>query len=254
MDIYGFCIPPKEYIFPHLSGYINGFGRKPPNFEVWTEHHIKDKDKNKEYDFSIYGIVKFFQLCMDNNPNMIDSLFVPQNCVLHQTRVATMVRDNRKMFLHKGCYHKFRGYSFAQLHKAEIKNPKEGSKRYEDIKNHGYDSKFLYHVVRLLDECEQILTLGDLDLQKSKEYLKAIRRGEVSEEDVKSYFNEKEKYLNKCYEESKIPYSPDEDKIKTLLLNCLEDHYGSLEKAYFDPGKAEKALMEIKQIIERNVK
>lgn len=25
MDIYGFCIPPRDYIFPHLRGEISGF-------------------------------------------------------------------------------------------------------------------------------------------------------------------------------------------------------------------------------------
>ena len=28
IDIYGFCIPPKDVIFPHLKGIIQGYGRK----------------------------------------------------------------------------------------------------------------------------------------------------------------------------------------------------------------------------------
>jgi hypothetical protein len=30
IDAYGFCIPPKSYIFPHLSGEIEGFGKQEP--------------------------------------------------------------------------------------------------------------------------------------------------------------------------------------------------------------------------------
>lgn len=251
MDIYGFCIPNKDMIFPHLKGEIPGFGNQTNRFEVWQEHHIKDTDKSKEYDISIYSIVKYFQLCMENNPNMIDSLFVPNECILHQTRVASYVRENRHKFLHKGCFHKFKGYSFSQLHKAEIKNPKEGSKRHQSIEKHGYDVKFAYHVVRLIDECDQILNTGDLDLRRSREHLKAIRRGDVSFEDIKSYFSEKEKYLEKSYNESKLPYSPNEQEIKTILLNCLEDHYGSLSDAVVIHGKAESALKQIEDIIHK---
>ena len=39
------------------------------------------------------------------------------------------------------------------------------SKRNEGIKQNQMDTKFAYHIVRLLDECEQILMEGDIDLQ-----------------------------------------------------------------------------------------
>ena len=47
---------------------------------------------------------------------------------------------------------------------------------------HGYDTKFAYHVVRLIGEVEQILVEQDVDLQRDRELLKAIRRGEWTEE------------------------------------------------------------------------
>lgn len=85
LDVYGFCIPGKEIIFPHLGGYIHGFGKQRKEFWQYQQHHIEDKEINKEYDLSIYNIVKYFQLCMENNPNMVDSLFVPQFCILPKT-------------------------------------------------------------------------------------------------------------------------------------------------------------------------
>lgn len=252
MDVYGFCIPKKSMIFPHLDGHIQGFGKKPQGFEQWQQHHIDDPGARKQYDISIYSIVKYFQLCMENNPNMIDSLFVPQNCVLHSTAIGNMVREHRRDFLHKGCFFKLKGYSFSQLHKAEIKNPQPGSKRWETYQKYGMDTKFCYHVVRLLGECEQILTEHDLDLQRNKEHLKAIRRGEVSFEDIKKYFNEKEASLEKLYRESTLRHSPDEGKIKKLLMDCLEHHYGSLEEAVVAVDQATVALRQINEIIQKN--
>ena len=60
---------------------------------------------------------------MDNNPNMIDSLFVSQRCVLHCSPIGDLVRQNRKLFLHKGIFFKLKGYSYSQLHKMRIKKP-----------------------------------------------------------------------------------------------------------------------------------
>jgi len=252
MDVYGFCIPKKNFIFPHLSGHIRGFGKKPQGFDQWQEHHIQDPSAGKEYDVTIYSIVKYFQLCMENNPNMIDSLFTPQNCVLHMTPIANMVRENRKIFLHKGCFFKLKGYAYSQLHKAEIKNPKEGSKRWKTYQKYGMDTKFCYHVVRLLGQCEQILTDHDLDLQRNNEHLKAIRRGEVSFEEIKRYFNDKENSLEKLYSESKLQHSPDEPRIKQLLIDCLEQHYGSLKDAVVNVDQAVLALREINEVILKN--
>jgi uncharacterized protein len=124
VDVYGFCIPTKEDLFPHLRGEILGFGEmKHGNnrFNVYQEHHIKDVGAQKEYDLQIYNIVDYFQLVMENNPNMLDSLFTPQWCVLHSTKVGQMVRENRKMFIHRGSWHTFKGYSYSNLHKGRNK-------------------------------------------------------------------------------------------------------------------------------------
>jgi len=253
MDIYGFCVPPKDMIFPHLAGEILGFGRQINRFEQYQQHHILDKSAlagaGRTYDITIYSIVKYFQLCMENNPNMIDSLFTPANCVLHITKLGNMVRENRKIFLHKGAWHKFKGYAYSQLHKMTTKDPI--GQRKKIIETYGYDVKFAYHVVRLLNEVEQILIEGDIDLQRNREQLKSIRRGEWKESDIREYFAAKEKDLEKLYLESTLPYSPDEAKIKKLLLECLEEHYGNLSDAIITPDKATAALQEIQNILEK---
>jgi hypothetical protein len=189
---------------------------------------------------------------MDNNPNMIDSMFTPSECVLHSTKVGQMVREKRHMFLSKKSWHTFKGYAYSNLHKAEIKTPQQGSKRYESFQKFGYDVKYLYHVVRLMSEVEQILSEEDLDLRRNREQLKAIRRGEMSHEDVKKWFTDKEVALERIYSESKLRYSADEDKIKQLLLDCLEEHYGSLDKVIIMPDRASNALREIRDIIDKH--
>lgn len=253
MDVYGFCVPPKDMIFPHLAGEILGFGRQINRFEQYQQHHILDKSAlagaGRTYDITIYSIVKYFQLCMENNPNMIDSLFTPANCVLHITKLGNMVRENRRLFLHKGAWHKFKGYAYSQLHKMTTKDPI--GQRKKIIETYGYDVKFAYHVVRLLNEVEQILIEGDIDLQRNREQLKSIRRGEWKESDIREYFAAKEKDLEKLYLESTLPYSPDEAKIKKLLLECLEEHYGNLSDAIITPDKATEALREIQNILEK---
>ena len=252
-DIYGFCIPPKEEVFPHLNGEIPGFGEPKKRFEQFQQSHIDDPSaqggKGIEYDLTIYSIVKYMSLCMECNPNMIDSLFTPQECVLHITQVGTMVREARHLFLHKGAWPKFKGYAYAHLHKMRSKTPI--GKRIELRDEFGYDVKFSYHTVRLLGECEQILMDGTIDLRRDREHLKAIRRGELSENDIFQWASEKEKFLEGLYHSSKLPNHPDVATIRQLLLDCLEHHYGSLGACIVQVDPAVVALRDIRDILNR---
>jgi len=226
-DVYAVCIPPKEIIFPHLSGHIDGFGSEPQRFEQYQQHHIKDDVS--EYDINVYNIVKYFDLCMKGNPNMVDTLFVPQRCVLWCNQIGQRIRDNRKLFLSKISYHKFRGYAYSQLHAIKTRTPLETSKRREKYDQFGFDVKYAYHVVRLCLECEQILSEGEITLDRDREIYKAIRRGDWSQEKITEFFEEKEKYLERLYETSSVvPYKYDEEAIKSLLIECLEMHYKTL--------------------------
>lgn len=253
MDVYGFAIPPRDMMFPHLQGKVLGFDDFSPKFEQVQQHHMIDPQamggKGREYDLVIYNIAKYFKLLTENNPNIVDSLFVPRNCVLYSTQVGELVRERRQVFLHKGCWAKFKGYAYSQVHKMRTKVP-EG-KRQAMTEKYGYDVKFAYHVVRLLNEVEQILVEQDLDLTRNKEQLKAIRRGEWSQQEVEDYFAKKERQLEDIYLQSNLPAKPDTPAIRQLLLDCLEHHYGSLQDCVVREDEAMQALREIEAIVQR---
>ena len=186
---------------------------------------------------------------MENNPNIIDSLFTPATCVLHSTRVGNLVRENRKLFLHKGAWPKFKGYAYCAVAQAVDQAPQ--GKRAELVAEHGFDTKFAYHVVRLILEVEQILIEGDIDLQRNNEQLKAIRRGEWTEAISASGSPTRSRTWRGSTPRARCRPEPDEDRIQALLLNCLEDHYGSLEGCVVNPDRAVAALRNIQAELDR---
>lgn len=246
-DVYGICMPPKDVVFPHLAGEIFGFGTQVKRFESWQEHHVAALGTS--WDFQVFGIVRFFQLAMDNNPNIIDSLFTPRRCVLSSTAVGEYLREHRTDFLHKGSWHKFKGYAYSQLGKLRVKQPT--GKRADLVEAHGYDVKFAYHVIRLLLEVEQILVARDIDLERDREQLKAIRRGEWTLPQLERWAQDKEQHLEALYHTSTVPYGPDEPLIRRHLMHCLEEHYGDLSKAVAQPDEALQMLRTISELTER---
>lgn len=229
IDLYGWTIPPIEHLLPHTIGEIRGFGRQLQRFEQYTEDHIFVG--SNEYDISIYNVAKFFQLCMENNPNMIDALFVPPECVLFSTPIGEAVRFERQKFLHKGCYHKFLGYAHSQMKKIKNKNPQ--GKRKAIVDKFGFDTKYASHLYRLANECEQILRTGDLDLKESSDYMRYIRSGNVSLESLEDWFEAKKIELESLYQSSPLRHSPDENFIKWLLERTIRRFHGHLSSFKF---------------------
>ena len=128
---------------------------------------------------------------------------------------------------------------------------KKVNKRGISKKINSYDAKFLYHVVRLLLEIEQIMIEHDLDLERNIEQLKSIRRGEWTIEQIEEWAEKKERALEDVYIKSDLRNYPDENAIKELLLNCLEIHFGSLDKIIARGNKFDNFINELQKLIEK---
>jgi hypothetical protein len=125
--------------------------------------------------------------------------------------------------------------------------------RFEAQKILGFDAKFMYHIYRLADQAEYILNHHNLDLQERGrvEKMKAIRRGDVPFEDIVKWFGEAESRIASLYETSTLRKYPDRKKIRAMLVNCLEHHYGSLEKYLKTTDAAVIAVNEIKEVLRK---
>ena len=131
------------------------------------------------------------------------------------------------------------------------KNGNDKSGRFEIIKSHNFDIKFAYHIIRLFDEVEQIMLEGNLDLQRAREAMKSVRRGDWTAEEVRKWAMEKERALEVAYTNCKLPERPDEKALYDLLLQCLEEHYGSLGECLTQPDWAVEGLKDVDQLLER---
>ena len=121
-DIYGWCIPRIEYIFPHTQGYLVHYDNLP-KFNEFEMHGVEDTDSGVNYDFKIYNLVHYVKVLCKQNPNMLDSLFSPPRCILHSTQCAQILIDNKTEFLSKQCVKPFFGYAFAQKTRVDSRLP-----------------------------------------------------------------------------------------------------------------------------------
>lgn len=112
IDIKGVCVAPARY----YHGFVDSFGQADSGFEG--------------LDCAIYDLRKFFKLAAENNPNVIELLFVDESCWLHSDTASLWrkVLDHRDLFLSQNVKWRFSGYAVAQLkriqtHRAWLLNP-----------------------------------------------------------------------------------------------------------------------------------
>lgn len=89
---------------------------------------------NPTNDVVYYELNRFIHLLEQNNPNILEELFVPPDKILFMNDKMKPLYDNREKFLTKKCRMTFGGYSISQIKKArglnkKIVNPVEKEKK-----------------------------------------------------------------------------------------------------------------------------
>lgn len=76
---------------------------------------FEQAESKGEVDAVIYEMRKFFKLCADNNPNILEVVWTNDDDVLFETPLGKELRDLRHMFLSRKVKHTFSGYAASQL-------------------------------------------------------------------------------------------------------------------------------------------
>ena len=72
-----------------------------------------------------YEISRFLSLISSANPNLLELLNMPEDCVIYKDPIFDLILDNKNEFLTKKCKNSFAGYSQSQIQKAKGQNKKQ---------------------------------------------------------------------------------------------------------------------------------
>ena len=208
-DILGIAIPTKEYFF----------GLKTfEQFECQREY----------WDVLIYDFRKFIRLMLKSNPNVLQLLWTPKECVLKTSSVFEELVENRHLFASKNIYKSFCGYSYGQLHKMEHMAYKGymGEKRKQLVDKYGFDCKNAQHLIRLLRQGIEFLNTGELIVERpDKDQLIQIKTGQWGIEKIKQTAEQLFKDMEIAYNNSKLPEHPDINAVDKLVQKILWNYF-----------------------------
>jgi hypothetical protein len=217
-DEMGLCLEPPQF--------VTGLARVPAGlsttatveFEQFHRHTVWDRPggvANRsgagDLDVVIYSARKWARLALSGNPSVLLLLFVPDDEVVYRDDIGAELSANAHRFVSALAAERFLGYLQAQ--KAAMTGEVGAHpNRPELVREHGYDTKFAMHALRLGLQGVELLTTGRISLpvpEPDRSYLRSVRRGEVPLPEVLQAITDCEVRLTALRTSSAVPAEPD---------------------------------------------
>jgi len=226
-DEMGLCLEPPQFV-TGLARVPAGVKAAVPaiEFEQYQRHTVWDQPgglANRsgagDLDVVIYSARKWARLALAGNPTVLLLLFVPDAEVVYRNLIGAELTDNAHRFVSRLAADRFLGYLRAQ--KAGMTGrARPHTNRPELVAEHGYDTKYAMHALRLGLQGVELLTTGRITLpvpEPSRSYLRAVRRGAVSLPEVIAAVGEVERELEVLQRSSLAPNEPDRSWVDEWL-------------------------------------
>lgn len=188
-----------------------------------------------ERDEAFWEIRHYVKLCCQANPNVIETAFAPDDCIVKKTPFAQSILDLRDSFLSRQVAKTYMGYAKGNYMRV-LKNLESSLGRYEAAKaTYQYDGKDTMHLVRLARMGAETLLTGKLRVRRpeDREFFLQIRRNEVPWDRIVSEFEAHTKSWADVEAKSPLPVKPDTDTISQQLAALVFERLAHTHDGYY---------------------
>lgn len=217
-----FILPPQDVL---------GVGAEKHDSIVWRTAGASAKSTPADTDLAMYSARKYVTLAAAGNPSILVPLFTQTEKIFEITQVGEMLRAATPLFVTKAAGHRFLGYMESQRSRmidsrAGVRAPR--TNRPALIAEHGFDTKFAMHMLRLGYQGIELLTNGKLVFPIDGtigEYLRAVRRGEYEYDEVLERSYTLSNRLEHLIRDSDLPHTADYAKVNDLIWKMHWTHW-----------------------------
>ena len=216
LDIYGIYIEPPELVLGLES---------LPHF-VWSTAGDDRRNGPNDIDVTLYSLRKWAGLACKGNPTALHFLFA--DGVIHSP-IWQKVVGGRSLFLARSCAKQFVGFADDQLQRITGRKGRgKKGQRPEIEEKYGYDVKAAMHTLRLLYECKELISEGNITLPRpERDFLIRVRTGRYSVEKVLHFAKELFAECENAVKSSTLPERVDRSAVSRLVADCYRSSWES---------------------------
>ena len=210
-DEMGVCIEPPEYIT----------GLRPFDHWVYRTQPEGIPSGPGDLDLTIYGLRKYCRMALKGSPTVLLLLFIDGEHVLERTALGRELQDLAPAFVSRRAGRAFLGYVDAQ--RRGLIGERHATRNRELSPEHGYDTKYAMHALRIAHQGFELLSTGRITLpiaSPDREQLLQVRRGELPLYEVLARLQAQAARLEDATLTNNLPDAPDGDAVDRFLVDA----------------------------------
>jgi|ERR1700722_10306121 predicted nucleotidyltransferase len=219
LDIYGVYIEPPELIL----------GLKSLPHYVWSTAGDDRRNGPSDVDVTLYSLRKWASLACKGNPTALHFLFAKNEV---DSSIWQRIVANRNVLLSTACAKQFLGFADDQMKRMTgVKGRGKKGTRPEIEVKYGYDVKAAMHTLRLLYECKELVSTGDLTFPRpERKFLIRVRTGQFSIPEVLKFAAELTAECQQLAERASVlPAKIDTEAVSKLIAECYRESWSQQE-------------------------
>jgi len=204
-DWYGLYIPPP----------VKVLGLDREEHFVFTTGGKVGGNGPQDVDVCLYTLAKWAGLATKGNPSALHFLFAPLEFT---TPAWTRITQRAELFLARTHVLPFLGFADDQMKRLLGQKGQKNIHRAALEEEHGYDTKYAMHVIRLYGEAKELMELGRITLPRPNcDELIEIRKGKYSLSEIQALGRQLESEALAAQTNSPLPEKVDRDAISRLI-------------------------------------
>jgi predicted nucleotidyltransferase len=210
-DEMGVCVEPPEYLL--------GFRR----FEHFV-HRTQPEGAPSgpgDLDLVVYGLRKYCRLALKGSPTVLLPLFVPDEHVVARTELGRELQALAPAFVSRAAGRSFLGYLANQ--RRGLTGDRHATRTRERSDEHGYDTKYAMHALRIAHQGAELLTSGRITLpvaEPERGALREVRAGAVPLDEVLRRLDAATARLEDAARNADRPAKPDTGAVDAFLVRA----------------------------------
>jgi uncharacterized protein len=179
-----------------------------------------------DLDLTIYGLRKFASLALKGNPSILLLFNVPDEKCFTLTDVGRDLRSLAPAFASKKAGAAFLGYMQQQRQRLMGERGQMSVKRPELVEQHGFDTKYAGHILRLGFQGIDYMNTGYFPIpmpRDQQDFIVAVRTGHVSENDVLTKAGELEADLKDAIDLTLLRDEPYYEAVNDFLIRAYQE-------------------------------
>lgn len=188
----------------------------PPARMHWSIYGVPEQLENPDTEECYWELQKFVTLALKANPNVLEVLYAPDDCVELAQGVGARLRAERAIFLSRLVYQTFNGYAMSQFDKLRRDLESKGA-----MKN-----KHAMHLIRLLHAGIESLRTGELPVRVNEDHraeLLAIREGHMNWNEIDALRLRLHRDFDIAFAATRLPERPDFDRANALVIEARRE-------------------------------